>query len=382
MTSWFDPDLWRVLAQDPAPRGLVRRRILPTSSHDAFIGELRPGRERVLLLEIKGSSATLPRRRPSSKGLIVDVDDSEAGKVKIRLKATSAAAAPLFAELADDVVGVLAAAPNDDAAALVLDRIVAWQLFFATKRDDFTAERAAALFAELHVLQAVFLPFLGHARAIDSWHGPDPAVQDFQVADLAVEVKSFRGTGAGHLMISSEQQLELTGVNRLYVAYVRLDQRPDGTGLTISDVINALRSEIAESGLATHLLEMRLLSAGWHDSYSDQRPETYAVRSMELFGVVDDFPRIISAGLPNGVGSVSYSIDRGAIEEFLIPWGDFSRILMELLWLNPLRTSCATSSRKLRLLRRWRAGNRDSRMLSPSTCSAYSSRQEKSMTGS
>lgn len=330
MTSSFDPELWQALAQDPAPNGLVRRRILPSSTHDVFIGELRPGRERVLLLKIAGSSTTIPRHRPSSKGLTVKVDANEPGFLKIQLTASSVAVAPLFAELANDVAGVLEAAPAEDAAATVLERIIAWQLFLSTKSDDFSADRAAALFAELHVLRSVFLPALGAARAVGSWHGPDPAVQDFQVADLAVEVKSYRGTGPGRLVISSEQQLELTGVDRLYLAYVHLSQRPDGTGLTLSDEINALRGSIAESSLAANLFEARLLSSGWHDSYADLRPETYTVRSCELFGVEYDFPRITSASLPNGVGGVSYNIDRSAIEGFLVPWDDFSTILTEV----------------------------------------------------
>lgn len=329
MTNSFDPELWQALAQDPAPDGLVQRRILPSSVHDVFIGELRPGRERVLLLNIAGSSTPIPRHRPSSKGLTVKVDQNEPGLVKVQLTAASFAVAPLFAELANDVAGVLDAAPVEDAAASVLERIIAWQLFLSTKSDDFSAERAAALFAELHVLRSTFLPALGAAQAVSSWHGPDPAVQDFQIADLAVEVKSYRGTGPGRLVISSEQQLELTGVERLYLAYVRLDQRPDGTGLTLADEINALRGSIADSSLAANLFEVRLLSCGWHNSYADLRPERYTVRSCELFGVVDDFPRITSAGLPNGVGSVSYNIDRSAIDRFLVPWHDFSTILME-----------------------------------------------------
>lgn len=330
MTNAFDPSLWGKLSEDPITDGLIRRRVQPTLLHDVFIGELRPGRERVLILEIRGGHVGLPERQPSSKGLRVDVEDSAPDLVKMRLTSTSRAGASLFAELADDVVGLLAANPGDGAAKRVIDRIIAWQAFFAAKRDDFSPERAAGLFSELHVLREAFLPAVGAARAVGSWCGPDPAVQDFQIGNLAVEVKSFRGTGPGQLVISSERQLELTGIESLYVAYVRLDQRKDGVGPTLLEAIDSLRDAVAESAPAVDLLEQRLLNYGWHDSYDEIRTEKYEVRECEFFRVDEGFPRITSTGLPNGLGSVSYSIDRGAIEAFLVPWDKFADVLKEL----------------------------------------------------
>lgn len=329
MSNAFDPNLWVKLSEDPAASGFIRRRVAPSLAHDVFIGELRPGRERVLILEIMGSNARLPQRRPSSKGLNVDVEASVPNLVKVRLTSTSPGNASLFAELADDIVGVLASDPSDGAAGRVLDRIVAWQAFFASKRDDFSLERAAGLFSELHVLREAFLPVLGAAQSVGSWCGPDPAVQDFQLGRLAVEVKSFRGTGPGQLVISSERQLDLVGVDSLYVVYVRLDQRSDGAGTTLLEEICSLRDAIAGSALAVDLLEQRLLSYGWHDSFDEFRSEKYVVRASELFRVEEDFPRITAAGLPNGVGSVSYRIDRSAIGAFLVPWDEFAGVLKE-----------------------------------------------------
>ena len=329
MSNAFDPNLWRMLADDPAASGLVRRRIAPALTHDVFIGELRPGRERALVLQIKESGAGLPQRRPSSRGLRVDVEGSDQGPVNVRLTSTSPGNAPLFAELADDIVGVLAADPGVGAAKRVLERIVAWQAFFATMRDEFSLERAAGLFSELHVLREAFLSALGAAQAVGAWCGPDPGIQDFQFGNLAVEVKSFRGTGSGQLVISSERQLELAGMERLYLAYVRLDQRPDGNGQTLLNAIDSLRDAVAGSAFAVDLLERQLLSYGWHDSHDQFRAEKYTVRASELFLVRKEFPRITSAQLPNGVGNVSYSIDRSALEPFLVPWQEFDGVLKE-----------------------------------------------------
>lgn len=330
MTDAFDRNLWRELAEDSVSDGMVRRRVLPTLNHDLFIGELRPSRARVLILEVRGEHARLPPRRPSSKGLQVEIDATEADLVRIRLTATVRADASLFAELAHDVVATLLSDPGAGAADRVLSRIVSWQNFFATKRDDFSLERAAGLFSELHVLRRTFIPALGSGVALAAWTGPDPGVQDFQVAALAMEVKSFRGTGPGQLVISSERQLDPVGVDDLFLAYVRLDQRRDGAGSTLLESINGVRDKLADSVPTLDLFEQRLLSYGWLDSFADHRTEKYCVRSSEAFRVTGDFPRIVPASLPNGVGGVSYSVDRSAIESFLMPWGEFVTLLKEV----------------------------------------------------
>ena len=330
MTEAFDPSLWHELAEDPLSEGLVRRRVVPALNHDVFVGELRPGKERVLILEVRGEHSGLPLRRHSSKGLKVEVDATQADLVRIRLTSTAHADASLFAELALDVVATLSFDPGIGVANRVLNRIASWQNFFAAKRDDFSLDRAAGLFSEIHVLSQVFVPVLGPSTAVAAWCGPDPAVQDFQVAALAMEVKSFRGTGPGQLVISSERQLDPIGVDDLFLAYLRLDQRQDGAGSTLLESINSLRDVLTDFAPALDLFEQRLLSYGWLDSFAEYRTERYGVRASEAFRVVEGFPRIAPASLPNGVGRVSYSVDRSAIEAFLVPWDEFSNMLKEI----------------------------------------------------
>ena len=330
MTEAFDRDVWEQLASDPAADGLVRRRVLPALHHDLFVGEVRPSRERVLLMQIGGRHIGLPARRASSNGLKVEVDDSDPDLVNIRLTSTSPADASLFAEVANDVVTTLLTNPDDGAAARVLNRVIAWQSFFATKRESFSPERAAGLYSELYVLRETFIPTLGSDAAVTAWCGPDPAVQDFQVASLAMEVKSFRGTGPGRLVISSERQLDLVGMEQLFLAYLRLDQRQDGPGSTLLDLVSDIRNRLTDSASALALYEERLLSYGWQDSFAEYRCERYQVRANEAFRVADDFPRIVPESLPNGVGLVSYSVDRSAIETFLIPWAYVEAALLEM----------------------------------------------------
>lgn len=329
MTSPFDPNLWEELGRDLAPSGLVKRRILPHLGHDIFIGEQRPSRLRQLTMSIHDAAPVDVTRGPRARGLDVRIDTSDVGVVRIDLASTSQDANTLFGVLASDTTRVLEAHSGEGAASLVLQRVLAWQTFFSRRDDGIGPERAAGLFAELEVLRELLAPTIGSSAAVSAWHGPDPALQDFQFTQFAIEVKSFRGNGPGHLTISSERQLDVTGAGELFLAYLRLDQRADGRGITLADQVERTAACVDDSFYASDLLGQQLLTAGWHESVADVRTETYEVRSKEIFAVRPEFPRLVPTDLPPGIGGVRYAVDRSAIEDFLIPWDEFALRLGE-----------------------------------------------------
>lgn len=322
-------DIWADLARDPAPVGLIKRRLHPDLRHDVYIGERRPTRERVLLLDIRGSAVGVPKHRPPSRGLEIKVESSGENGTAITLISSTGSADPMFSELVDDVVAVLLADPSEGAAGRIVQRVLAWQSFFSVRRTQFSEELAAGLFAELAVLKLHVIPALGAHAAMVAWCGPDPAVQDFQVGTVALEVKSSRGGGPGQLRVSSERQLDTVGLQRLYIALLRLDQRGDGTGATLQELAAEVGYMLEGTPAANLFFNDRLLAYGWHSSLADIRNERYHVLSSEAFEVVDDFPKIVAASLPLGVRDVSYSIDRNAIEAFQTGWDSVMADLKE-----------------------------------------------------
>ncbi|REF29694.1 putative PD-(D/E)XK family protein DUF4420 [Calidifontibacter indicus] len=317
MRDVLDPALWAKIAEDPLHEGAVLRRVLPGLPHDVFIGEIRPSRNRVLELSVLGLASNMPKRWRQSRGLEITVDSTTSDRTKVRLRSMTKLGDPLFTELASDVVSTLASFSGADAATRVVERVLAWQDFYARRGEPFSEERAAGLFGELTLLGGCFVDVLGISAAVFGWTGPDPALQDFQFADLAVEVKTYRGLGAGHMRISSERQLEHVGVTALYVAYVSLDQRQDGTGTTLLELIGDVRRRLSDSDHALHLFEGKLLNSGWRDSHAEFRAERYEVRSVEFFLVSDTFPRLVASELPTGISNVSYLVERSALSPYL-----------------------------------------------------------------
>lgn len=318
MNELLDPALWARIAEDPLPAGVVVRRVLPDLPHDVFIGEVRPSRNRVLELSVLGAASNMPNEWRQSKGLEIAVDATDLGRTKVRLRSLTKLGDPLFAELASDLVSTLASFPGADAATRVVERVLAWQEFYARRGEPFSEEQAAGLFGELTVFGGCFVGALGTSNVTYGWTGPDPALQDFQFDDVAVEVKTYRGGGAGQMKISSERQLEHVGITDLYLAYVSLDQRQAGTGVSLLGLINSVRQQLSDSVPALHLFEGKLLNCGWHDSHANFRNERYEVRLVEFFLVADAFPRLVASEVPTGISNVSYLLQRSALDPYLI----------------------------------------------------------------
>lgn len=313
------PGVWAEIALDTVViTGAVSRRVVPQLKHDVHVGETRPDRHRFLDMELLGSAGNLPPTWRHSKGLEIRTDASVAGTTRILLLSTTPLGDPVFSELVNDVVSTLVQHPGEEAASQVVERVISWQEFFARKGESFTKEQAAGLFAELAVLSTGFVPSIGSAAAVTAWTGPDPAIQDFQYGVCALEVKSFRGTGPGQMMISSERQLDGVGTAALFLAYVELDERHDGTGQSLLEKVSEVRVDISDSAHASHLFAGKLRSLGWDDSYDELRHERYEIRSVEYFDVIEGFPRLVQTDLPTGVGAVSYVLARSALDPFLL----------------------------------------------------------------
>lgn len=82
---------------------------------------------------------------------------------------------------------------------------------------------------------------------------------------------------------------------------------------TLPAQVALLRSALGAWPVARELFEDALLSAGYLDRHAPKYAATgYAVRRAEDFRLGPGFPRIVEAGLPGGVGDVSYLLSLAA----------------------------------------------------------------------
>ena len=136
------------------------------------------------------------------------------------------ACADVFTALAEDVAPRVAAAGGaKQAAAELLGRLRRWQQFLTASHDELSVEAQRGLWGELHVLRTHLLPALGAAATVEGWKASAAAHQDFQFAGGAVEVKTTAAKQPQSVRITSERQLDDTGVGALFLHVVVVDER-------------------------------------------------------------------------------------------------------------------------------------------------------------
>jgi hypothetical protein len=205
---------------------------------------------RAMLLPVPGLELPPRREWPECRGLewqTVRLNAVPYWGVRLR----DALCTDVFSALAQDLDSRLALATTvEEAAAELFCRLRLWQQFLKAWRDGMSLEARRGLWGELYFLHARLLPALGAAEAVTGWKAGTAAHQDFQFPHAAVEVKTTSAKQPQSVRITSERQLDETGVGSLFLAVVVVDEREvipvAGTpGQSLSALVAALRVELS-----------------------------------------------------------------------------------------------------------------------------------------
>ena len=314
----------------------------PQAGHPLLVALEQTTRARALLVPV--SKAALPPRRewPECRGLeLISVSLGSQPHLGVRLR--DAACADVFTALAEDVTPRVAAASGaKQAVAELLGRLQRWQQFLTAGRDSLSVEVQRGLWGELHVLRAHLLPALGAAVTVAGWKASAAAHQDFQFSGGAVEVKTTAAKQPQSVRITSERQLDDTGVGALFLHVVVVDEREvpaDGSALgqSLSSLIADVRTGLSSDLIALAAFNDRLLDRGWLDTHANRyEGRRWTVRSEHTYQVRRGFPRLVEVDLPTGVGDVNFAVSLAACEPFAAP---VSMMLGALSQTNPRRRS-------------------------------------------
>jgi hypothetical protein len=257
-----------------------------------------------------------------------------AGETYLLVRLRDEGCADVFATLADDVaIRVARSQDTRESARILLARLHRWQLFLTASRNTLGLEAQRGLYGEMHVLLRHLIPSLPAFAAVSSWKASDASHQDFQFPSGAIEVKTTSAKRPHTIRITSERQLDGTGVGSLYLHVLVVDEREvpsdsGGTGLTLPEIIAQLRACLAAEPQSASLFDDYLLHAGWVDSAaSHYESRRWTIRREQTFQVADRFPRITETMLPAGIGDVSYALDLEACSEFAM---DIATVLAAL----------------------------------------------------
>lgn len=306
----MNDDPWRGIAAPTAFDSMTARRVDPEMAWDFFWGR---SIDRKYLFALQHDADAAPTGKlPKLKGIELSLTSPPDDSKRILLfKLQDSAQRDIFERLCRDIVGAAKQfGSQKEAVAATIARTWRWHhLLRGGTTNLLTTEEQKGLIAELLVLERYVLATFLPDAALQMWVGPLDAPRDFECAKVCIEVKARRGAATPYVYISSAEQLDLSGIEALFLAVVELDAAPSGTAqaITLSEVAARIRTLLSPSPSASATMESLLEAAGfrWADDYSDF---SWLEGSTRIFRVTDGFPRISASTLDAGISSVTYAI--------------------------------------------------------------------------
>lgn len=319
-------EIWRELeAEIGSEAGWLTRHARPDTGYPMLVALEQATRTRAILLPV--GKKDMPHRRewPECRGLELSTMALNSNQhLCVRLR--ESAFADVFSALAEDVAPRVGACSDAKrAASLLMDRMHLWQSFLKSAGSGLSLEDQKGLWGELYTLRTHMLPGRGTIEAIAGWKGRAAAHQDFQFPDGAVEVKTTAAKQPLGIRITSERQLDDTGVGNLFLHVVVVDEREvpagdDGPGQSLPGLIAGIRQQLSGEAVMLALFNDHLIEAGWLDAMASRyEGRRLALRAEHTYCVAGGFPRIVESGLPNGIGDVGYAISLNACAAFEVP---------------------------------------------------------------
>ncbi len=315
------PDPWQGITPPSQTTSASARRVDPSLRWDLFWALDVDRRCLLMLRHTRGLS--LSDRLPKLQGLDVERRSPDADTHDLLvIRLTDAEQRELFHRLCLDIIAATELAQNEDeAVGRFLTRTWRWHRLLRGGRDGrLDDEEQKGLLGELKILKDHLFPVVGVNRSVRCWTGPLGAPKDFEVDRIAIEAKARRGAAAPYVAISSEHQLDRTGVEALFLHVLEVSAAVGETGraVTVTEAVNTVQRLITDEGPAmTDLFDDRLAAIGFDplDDYSDRR---WVMGAEHIFEVRDGFPCITGAMFPSGVTHVRYSIGLTECEAFRV----------------------------------------------------------------
>jgi len=293
---------------------VVRRRLTDEHQLDVFI--VRDALSNLIALEI--------RLLPADLGLpVVDVGDIIdieflVDNGTLRIKLLSKDYSDIFYVLVDDLVGCIIENPGlaDGAKALMI-RLRRWERLLEASSRGLSKSAQKGLFGELTVLiHLLSSASLDSQLVLNSWMGPDGGTRDFEFGSTGIEVKTTTAKGLLTVRISSERQLEVIAVDRLFLWCVSIERSDNGVDL--NQKVQEVEACISADPELIEIFKSKLMRLGYLEVDKHRYLTRFFSRDEHVFDIKEGFPRIVSENIQNSVFDVAYSIDIEACEKWRI----------------------------------------------------------------
>ena len=308
---------WNELAIS-SQKSLVTRRIYDSSPYDIFIARTYDENYQVVIRVDKNYINQLSNLRINISSIKIDIV-KQSNYEFLLIKLLDQSLIGIF----DSILNIILSESvyEEAESAMVhkfLQQLKRWQKFMSTSKTSILSEdKIRGLIAELKFLSELLIDnSLLKQEIIEAWYGPDRLHHDFIFNNTAVEVKSVSNLDKKSVTISSEYQLE-SNSNQLFLrVYCILKSSVAAeNAINLNTIIKNISEKLdinERSQFDEKLIECGYIPNEKYDEFN------YKIELINNYQVTEDFPRLCSSSLANGVLNVRYDIDLNKIEKFIM----------------------------------------------------------------
>lgn len=302
-------------------KGIDSERIDPSNKFD-FFWALGKNDEYTFIIE-HNNIEDWPSKKITLSGInIQQFQTSKAYRLTLVLNESSDW--DIFYILCNDLLQSTSETKNEKTMLLIIyNRLQRWQKLFRKFGKKLLSEQEQqGLIGELYFLKKYLLSAFSSSEALSFWKGPFGEQQDFGIGDSTIEVKSKQGTSAPYIQISSIDQLECNVKNCfLYVVTLNIAPNNINEAFSLNTIIEKIKLLLLDSN-DLDVFENLLSEVGYIDlpEYNDKQ---YLISNESVYEIKNDFPRLRTSNMPNGVASVKYKIELNECKPFEILLVDF-----------------------------------------------------------
>jgi hypothetical protein len=182
-----------------------------------------------------------------------------------------------------------------------------WQFFFQS-RDIMSKTAEQGLIGELSWLLQMIEEKEDPRKVIESWCGPDRSRHDFEFADKHFEIKTTSSKNR-LIHINSEHQLNNKGLKHLYLIVYKYNLIKSAKP-TLPMLYDNIIGIIGDDKTLKERIILNCAKIGYNDKKRNKHQYKYEIDGVvEIYGVVNRFPKLLLTPKMSGIHNVTYSID-------------------------------------------------------------------------
>lgn len=304
--------IWEELSNDTSfKKGLLLRRYSGSVLPDVFVALQQPEKLLCIASSISENIEVNISHFDNLQEIQIELspDSNQKGKNMLLFKLINNQHKDIFSVLCEDLITSITSETDEKKLVrTLLNRFEKWKsLFTKFTLEGLSPEEQRGLFGELYFLRK-FLQNNNYQVVLNTWIGTAGEVRDFQMNNWALEVKTTHGNNHQKVQISSERQLDITYLDKLFLYHISLEKVQE-SGETLNQIISSINKILESDSIALNRFKFKLYEAGYFDHhFSLYEPIGYFIRQDSFYLVENDFPRIQENEIRNGVGDVKYSI--------------------------------------------------------------------------